>query len=408
MNVAIRHAPEPDRIEPAAPPSPGTIGRIELFDDLRQVEPVWRRLEQGDVLATPYQRYDFLAPWQQHVGRRAGVIPAVLVGFGADGEPLLLCPFGRRSLGPLGIAEFLGGKHSNFNMPLWRRDVAANVGPAGMRELIARIRACANGIDLLLLRNQPQTWNGVANPFALLPHQPAPSFGYRGTLMPDFDALAERQIGSVQRGKIRRKERSLAARGAIAYLRIEKRADLEAVLDTFFVQKGERMRDLGIVDVFTFPGVREFIHAAATEHLDDGRPAIELYAMTVGDQIVATAGGVASDGRFCTMFNSMTRGELAQKSPGLLLLLNLVRMVCERGFHTFDLGVGEAPYKDMFCDEPEPLFDSFLPLTLRGHTYAAAARASYRLKRSVKQNARLWSAVQALRNLRARIQQSGS
>lgn len=403
MNVALRLAPEHDRLAAERPPPTGMLARVELFDDLRQAEPIWRRLERADAIVTPYQRYDLLTPWQQHVGRRAGVTPAVIIGFDAHGEPLVICPFGRRRVGPVTVAEFLGGKHANFNMALLRRDFVAAIDLAGMRDLLAAIANSAAGIDLLLLRNQPERWNGVGNPFGLLPHQPAPSFGFRGALVRDFDTLAQRQIGSVQRGKIRRKERSFAARGAVRYWRVENQADARVVLDTFFTQKGERMRELGIANVFAAPGVRDFISAAATGHLDEGRPAIELYAMSVGDCIVATAGGAAANGRFSTIFNSMTRGELAQKSPGLLLLVNLVRMACERGLDTFDLGVGEAQYKDMFCSEPEPLFDSFLPLTALGFVCATAAGSAFRMKRRVKQSAGLWHVVQKMRHLRARL-----
>jgi CelD/BcsL family acetyltransferase involved in cellulose biosynthesis len=403
MNVALRLAPEHGSPEPQPPSHAGPLAHVAMFDTLADAEPYWRRLERANTVATPYQRYDFLAPWQRSVGERAGVTPAVAVGYDAQGEPLVLCPFGRRRIGAATVAEFLGGKHANFNMALWRRGVAETVGLTELRNLLTGIRGSGHGIDLLLMRNQPLAWNGVANPFALLPHQPAPSFGFRGALERDFDALMQRQISSVQRSKLRRKERNLAAHGAVRYWRVDNPADIKLVLDTFFAQKAERMRELGLADVFEASGVREFICSAASRHPDEGEPAIELYAMAVGDRIVATAGGVAADGRFCTMFNSMIRGELAQKSPGLLLLCNLVRMTCARGFHTFDLGVGEAQYKDMFCSEPEPLFDSFLPLTTLGRTLAAGARALYRVKRGVKQSTALWQAVQAIRHLRARI-----
>jgi CelD/BcsL family acetyltransferase involved in cellulose biosynthesis len=284
---------------------------------------------------------------------------------------------------------------------MWRREVATTIGPAELRELVASIRGQGRGIDILLLRNQPQSWGGVGNPFALITQQPSPSFGYRGSLMPDFEALTKLRISSDQRSKIRRKERTYADRGQIRYWRVNDPADADRVLETFFAQKGERMRDLGLADVFAAPKVREFIRDAATTHLIEGRPAIELYAMAVGDVIVATAGGVVGDGRFCTMFNSMIRGELAQKSPGQLLLYNVVRMACERGLNTFDLGVGEAAYKEMFCNETEPLFDSFLPLTAVGQLHAAAIRTANRTKRRIKQSTVLWRAVQLLRHYRA-------
>ena len=83
-------------------------------------EPHWRALEAGPLLATPYQRYDFLKLWQRYVGTATGVTPFIVVGFDALGAPLFLWPLGRRRMGPLQVVEFLGGKHANFNMALWR------------------------------------------------------------------------------------------------------------------------------------------------------------------------------------------------------------------------------------------------------------------------------------------------
>ena len=106
-------------------------------------EPHWRALEGG--LATPYQRYDFLKLWQQHVGSAAGVTPFIVVGLQRGGEPLFLWPFGRRRLGRLRVAEFLGGKHANFNMALWRCDVAARSTPPTCAAALARL---AGEVDL--------------------------------------------------------------------------------------------------------------------------------------------------------------------------------------------------------------------------------------------------------------------
>jgi CelD/BcsL family acetyltransferase involved in cellulose biosynthesis len=93
----------------------------------------------------------------------------------------------------------------------------------------------------------------------------------------------------------------------------------------------------------------------------------------------------------------MIRNELAHESPGQLLLFNLVRMCCERRLATFDLGVGEATFKQLFCDEPEPLFDSFLPLTPLGSLAASACRLQFAMKGRIKRSPALWGALQAVR-----------
>jgi CelD/BcsL family acetyltransferase involved in cellulose biosynthesis len=73
-----------------------------------------------------------------------------------------------------------------------------------------------------------------------------------------------------------------------------------------------------------------------------------------------------------------------------------------RGVRSFDIGVGRAHYKSLFCREAEPLFDTFLPLTARGRIAATAFSSTFAAKRAIKQNRALWSAVLAMRRVRAR------
>lgn len=115
--------------------------------------------------------------------------PCIVAAFNAFGTPLFLWPFGIRTIGGLRVAEFLGGAHANFNMGLWRREVAGRIGADEIKDALARL---AGRADLLKLVNQPLTWNGSTNPLALLPQQRSPNFGFSGALVPDFDALLHR------------------------------------------------------------------------------------------------------------------------------------------------------------------------------------------------------------------------
>jgi CelD/BcsL family acetyltransferase involved in cellulose biosynthesis len=102
------------------------------------------------------------------------------------------------------------------------------------------------------------------------------------------------------------------------------------------------------------------------------------------------------------MFNTYTLSEHSRHSPGLILLLHMIEDCAARGVRSFDIGVGRAQYKSFFCKEPEPLFDTFLPLTLRGRLAAPVLAAAYATGRVIKERPALWSAVQRLRRLRAR------
>ncbi len=382
-------------------PKAGTrIARVAVFHDMAAAEPHWRALAGSEHLATPYQSFDWAKAWQDHVGAASGVSPFIVVGFDAQGEAVCLWPLGRRRMGGLRVVEFLGGKHVNFNMTLWRGDFASEVTADDLRDVLAELGEEA---DLLTLLNQPMVWNGKPNPFAWLPHQASPSSGYSGALMADFEALLKERTSASARKKMRRKERVLAEHGTVTFERAESDADVKRVLADFFAQKNARMRAIGLPNVFESADVQHFIEDAALARKADGGHVLELYTLAVDGTIVATIGGVGADGRFSAMFTSIIHGKYGAESVGEQLLVRLVRHLCESGFHTFDLGVGEAIYKDMFCPDTELLFDSYWPLTPAGKLAAFAMSHAAAAKRSVKQNPTLWSGVQTLRRLRAKF-----
>jgi CelD/BcsL family acetyltransferase involved in cellulose biosynthesis len=382
------------------------IARIDVFDNLQAIEPIWRALEGDGALATPYQRYDWILSWQTHIGARNGITPLLVLGRELDGTPMFLWPLGTRRVGPITIAGFLGGKHTNFNLALWRPDLAATISVVEINRVLKLIEISSR-VDLLVLTNQPKSWDGVPNPFLKFMHQPSPSHGLRGELTTDFEALLRERLDRIARRKWRQKQAALAAHGPIRFWRVDTVADVRRVLDAFFTQKAQRMHELGLADSFSAPGTRAFIEAAAAQGLSQDRPAIELYACAVGEEIVATYGGVVGGGRFCGVFNSIIRGELARKSPGQLLMINLVRMCCQRGLSQFDLGVGEARFKRLFCTEIEPLFDTFRPLTTRGSLVAFGYRLGYHLKGKIKRSPAIWRAVTSVHRRLWSLRRSG-
>ena len=105
------------------------------------------------------------------------------------------------------VLGWLGQEHANYNMGLFAPGIAAKYEASDIRRLLEAV-ARETGAAAALLRSQPFSWEGVANPFALLPHQAAPSYGYAVTLG-DFEALVERRFGKHSRSNFQRKERKL-------------------------------------------------------------------------------------------------------------------------------------------------------------------------------------------------------
>jgi CelD/BcsL family acetyltransferase involved in cellulose biosynthesis len=396
MKAAAHAAPAQDQSSARSAGRSGTFARIDILDDLSAAEAVWRRLELEGALATAYQRFDLLAAWQRQVGRQAQVTPFIVAGFDPGGRPAFLWPLGHTRMGPLGVVSFLGGKHVNFNFALWRRDLVASLSADDMRGIVDQIGA-QGGVDICNFLRQPRTWDGIANPLALLPHQPSPSGGIRQSLRAPGDELVKATLSPAMRGRLRTKERRLQRLPGYRYLQARTPADVEWLLDAFFPLKARHLAAQALPNIFAEPGNEAFLREACRQGLGCGSPLIEIHALKAEGELLALFAGISDGRRFSGMFNTYTLSENARQSPGLILLTHIVANLADRGFESFDLGVGEARYKSFFCKEPEPLFDSFLPLTPLGRLAAVAVRESSRLKRQIKQNRALWNLFQAMR-----------
>ena len=96
--------------------STGRIAKVDFLDDVAEAETIWRSLEAPHHFATPYQRFDFLYPWQMQVGTREGRRPLIVIAMDCERRPLLLLPLALGRSHGIRLASFMGGKHATFNM----------------------------------------------------------------------------------------------------------------------------------------------------------------------------------------------------------------------------------------------------------------------------------------------------
>jgi len=386
---------------PAAASAAGAgIARVEIFDDLAAAAPAWDRLAEQAV-ATPFGRRDWIDLWQRHIGGTEGLRPVVAVACDERGEPLFLLPFAARTGRLLTVARYFGGPHSQLNMGLWRRDIAAALTADDLHRAFAII-AQRCGIDLFVLLNQPTLWDGRANPLVQLAHQPSPDDVFRI----DFEgesgaAVLKSRLKPTLRGLLKSKEKKLAKLDGYRYFRAATPAEAERILAAFFTQKAAHLKAQGVRNAFAAPGVAEFLHAACVEGLAAGAPTIELHALEGGGEVLAVMGGVANAQRFSSMFNSYTLTEHARWSPGLILISHMLRACADRRIASYDLGAGYAAYKRYFCKTTDALFDSVLSFSERGHVAAALWRAGLAGKRRIKTTGPLWAVVRAVRRIGA-------
>jgi CelD/BcsL family acetyltransferase involved in cellulose biosynthesis len=386
--------------------SPATIGSkamrhaldLMVTDDPRLIESWWRGFETV-ATGSPYQRMDWVRAYLDTLGKADGETSRVVIGRDASGATALILPLTVRASGPVRVAGPVGGAHANYHAPLWRPGASFG-NPAALLASIGRLV----GADVVAFPFMPRAWNGEANPLAPANAPPGVSQAYRLALGASGEEVLSRVLSRDGRKKLRHKSKKLSEIGALALRQAVTPAEVEVVLATFFAHKAERRRSIGLPNPFEVPAAREFLRRACLAGLEAGTPAVELYGLYAGERLVATLAGAADPSRLSAMVLSFDAGdgEVARRSPGDLLLSHLIEEQCRRGRAVLDLGVGEARYKDTFCDGVDDLADVLVPVTPLGHAYAALAGVRRETKRFVKRTPWAWSLVTRLRRRRAR------
>jgi CelD/BcsL family acetyltransferase involved in cellulose biosynthesis len=280
-------------------------------------------------------------------------------------------------------------------MALWDRDFAASATAADLDALISAIRE-RSGADVLALNQQPARWRDFPNPMALLTNQASVNDCPLLTMAPGAAPAA--LISNSFRRRLKGKERKLQSLPGYRYHVATADTEVERLLDWFFAIKPLRMAEQKLPNVFAEPGVEDFIRGAGMASLVGGGHAIDIHAIECDDEVIAIFAGVADGNRFSMMFNTYTMSDNSRYSPGLILMRNIIDHYAERGYRALDLGIGSDDYKRLFCKSDEPIFDSFIPLSLRGKVAASAMSGISRAKHLVKHNQRLFHVAQKLRS----------
>jgi CelD/BcsL family acetyltransferase involved in cellulose biosynthesis len=372
------------------------IAGLDILADLGQADAIWRGLQDQKQFSTPFQRFDFLQPWQRQVGEPEGFQPFVVIAYDGERRPLLLLPLVIKAQYGVRTASFMGGKHATFNMALWDRDFATGATAADLADLIAALRLRSDA-DVLALTQQPPRWRDLPNPLALLPHQASANDCPLLTMVPD--ALPAALISNSFRRRLKGKERKLQALTGYRYHVALSDTDIQRLLDWFFSVKPKRMAAQKLPNVFAEPGVEDFIRAVCMAPLSGGGRVVDIHALECDDEVIAIFAGVADGHRFSMMFNTYTLSDNSRYSPGLILMRNIIDSYAVRGYGALDLGIGSDDYKRLFCKGNEPIFDSFIPLTPRGKLAAAAMSGTVRAKRLIKHTPALFHLAQSMRNV---------
>jgi CelD/BcsL family acetyltransferase involved in cellulose biosynthesis len=378
---------------PAAFGKPGDI-ELSLHRDMASAEKDWRAFEQT-ADCTPFQTFAWLSAWDRHVGQTDGIRPAIVVGR-RNGETVFLFPLAVEPGRLVRRLTFLGQELCDYNAPLLAPGFADALGADEFAALWRRVGDLLQADPLLRhdtveLAKMPDTVGAQKNPFMSLDVTLNPSGAYQANLSPDWEKFYSAKRSSVTRRRDRTKVKRLSEMGEVRFVTPDA-ADTPQTLDALIHQKSRAFARMGVPDLFARRG-----HVAFFREIAAARDFVHISRLDVGATQAAVNLGLTFRDCYYHILASYDDGEVSRFGPGAAHLRELLHHAIDHRLARFDFTIGDEPYKRDWCDAEQKLYDHAGAATLRGAPFALLSAARRRIKRQIKHNASLWSAVVRVR-----------
>lgn len=369
---------------------------VSIHDRMEPLEADWRALEALN-LNSLHQGYDWCRAWVEQYRR-----PLVIVEGRMNGALAFILPLERVRGRMFTSAQFIGAEHSNLNTGLMTEDFLKAATPETMAAVSGQIRAAVSGVDFVLLTNVPQTWRGTPMPFAVLPSVENQNHAFALTIQKDFVATLAQLSAKRRRKKFSSSHRRLESMGGYEHVVASTAEEKNRFLDLFFEQKGQRLVELDLPNVFACPKTRQFLHGLAQLPQGEDRFALRLHAlrMTGGEhqgEVPAIAGLSRKGDHLIVQFCTIGSGPLTHAAPGELLFHLMVESYNTQNVGLFDFGIGDMPFKRAWTNVETVQVNVTLPVTQLGRLAAMKEETTTRLKAMIKQNPAVYAFLQRIR-----------
>ena len=366
---------------------------LSLHSDLASIEAVWRAFE-ANADCTPFQMFAWHRAWQETVGARRGVRPAIVV-VRHRGRVALLLPLAAESTRLGQRLVWHAADLCDYNAPLLAPDFDDLVPP---REFAALLRAVVTLIsdhrqlrcDFVVLERMPERIGRQGNPFLALGVTVNPTGAHHMTMRGPWQQFYRDKRSSATRRHDRSKRKHLGEYGEVRFVSAGTPCEARATLDTLFAQKQASFAARGVPDFLARGGTREFFKAMASDPSLAG--IVHVSRLAAGESTVAANLGMVFRGRYYHVLASYQAGEIARFGPGTAHLHDLMDYALQRGCSEFDFTIGDESYKRDWCDVAERLVDFRAALTAQGAVAVRATAAAIGDKRLIKHSPTLWAA----------------
>ncbi len=373
---------------------------IFVTSDLPMVATLWQSMQTSATL-TAFQTLSWLNTWQDKVGPLLREKPAIVVIFDNQQGPLCILPLAisgklLRSL------KWLGADLCDYNSPVLATDFASRCSPQQFKQIWLTITRLLRAtpdfrFDLCNFDKMPEVIGTIPNPMLQLPVMRNASSAHIAHLGTDWDSYYAEKRSSATRKKERKQLKQLADYGEVRFTTVTDPGKITETLDILFAQKATTFARMGIENLFARPGNRQFFEALASQ--PETSSLVHLARLDIGDIPAAASYGLMLNGVYYLIISSYTDHDLARHGPGRVHLSELMGYAITQGIKDFDFTIGDESYKRLWADLEMPIYDHAAGYSLPGMAVSVGLRSYRLLKRTIKQNPKLWEAYTQMRVL---------
>jgi CelD/BcsL family acetyltransferase involved in cellulose biosynthesis len=342
--------------------------KVELFADLAAAD--WPAIaDRRDLKMYVFQSREFLDVWLGTIGQASRIEPCLVVVKDNDGQPLLYLPLAIETKFNIRLLRFMDCGVSDYNAPILAED--RTLSRHEFVQIWSAILSALPPFDVIDLK---KIAGDIAGAFNLLTCLDCTDFAESGHAI----ALAQLRDGTDQESSAAKARRKLAqdhARlrriGEPRFVTNPSGAALAEVTERLIALKRQRYLRSQTPNFLAAPGVESFYR----EMMSPARLGIvsHLSALTVNGDVASAHLGFIGRGRFYYIFPAYDVA-FGRHRVGHLLLEHLIDATGEQGFDVFDLGVGDANYKDTWATHRLALYSHERAVTAAGRLYLQMRR----------------------------------
>ena len=325
--------------------------------------------DDRDLRMYIFQSREFLDIWLDTIGKASRVEPYFVVVRDADGRPVLHLPLIIETKFNVRLLRFMDCGVADYNAPIVAAD--RTLSRQEFHDVWADVLALLPSFDVIDLKKIATDVAGAVNPLTYLDCVPFGESGHVIALTRLRDQTDTRRTVARQRRKLQTHAKGLSQIGEPRFIVNPDASEAAPLIERLLELKRRKYQRTSTPDFLTAPGVEHFYR----QMMSPGRLGTisHLSALTIGDTVASAHLGFIGRGRFYYIFPAYDT-QFGRYRVGHLLLQHLIDQSVTQDFDTFDLGIGDASYKNKWATHRVALHSHQRAVTAAGRIYLQMRR----------------------------------